>query len=558
MVVIFCVCLLSRLRKHKFLFKPRNHCSTLNLGEHETYMKRLDELINDTQNTILVHYFKMYFIGSSGTGKTTTMRRLTRIIANIVSLPEEERKHFSTYLAECTQMLATMDYSGSKLEFKIAESLDEETQMLFAYLYSSKILPLPVTPGTLASTLDQPINRSENSNTQERPFIESKSVIQNESQVTLPSQDREIVNVREDYVSKVITRLRFIVGSGKYTEQLLDKILINVIDVGGQPGFLEMLPFLSKGPGMFLAFFRLDKGLDEPCEILYERGDNKISPYKAVYTIRETLSQILSAISYHVSLDSDDQEFSAELTNYTSFKPVAMLVGTFKDELEKKIKTETIQTNSSSKKMLKQKLDDKNSSIMSVTDNFGDLLIHPEGMHFFDVDNFNGTDTDLDPLRSHIHSVFQTRFNQSQLRIRPSQLLLGVVIRKEYDIVSIKDCVLIGRELSMDEDEVKFAIWYLDRWIGALIYHPEIEDDWFKQNIICSPQVIFDSTSSLIVESLLELHGPQKSSSSEEKFKNSAEKGLVLSNIFSQEEKSYWTKKGLFSIETVKFCHSIE
>ena len=80
-----------------------------------------------------------------------------------------------------------------------------------------------------------------------------------------------------------------IVGSGSYTEHLQDKILLNLVDVGGQPGFLEMLPFLSKGPGMFLAFFRLDKDLDEPFEVSFEHGEDKIASYKAIYTIRETL-----------------------------------------------------------------------------------------------------------------------------------------------------------------------------------------------------------------------------------------------------------------------------
>ena len=74
-----------------------------------------------------------------------------------------------------------------------------------------------------------------------------------------------------------------------------------------------MLPFLSKGPGMFLAFFRLDKDLDEPCEVSYEREGDKITPYKAIYTIRETLSQILSSIDHHVTFDTAiDQGASKE------------------------------------------------------------------------------------------------------------------------------------------------------------------------------------------------------------------------------------------------------
>ena len=121
---------------------------------------------------------------------------------------------------------------------------------------------------------------------------------------------------------------------------LQDKILLNLVDIGGQPRFLEMLPFLSKGPGMFLAFFRLDKNLDEPCEVSFERGEDKITPYKAIYTIRETLCQILASINHHVNFDSAvDQELQKKLGDLANKKPVATVIGTFKDKLETKVKT---------------------------------------------------------------------------------------------------------------------------------------------------------------------------------------------------------------------------
>ena len=110
-------------------------------------------------------------------------------------------------------------------------------------------------------------------------------------------KDLKQVMVTTIDVNQVIAGLRDIVATGDYKEQLLNKILLNLIDIGGQPGFLEMFPSLSKGPDIFLVFFRLDKDLDEPCEVSYERDGNKITPYDAVFTICGTLSQILSGIS---------------------------------------------------------------------------------------------------------------------------------------------------------------------------------------------------------------------------------------------------------------------
>ena len=41
-----------------------------------------------------------------------------------------------------------------------------------------------------------------------------------------------------------------------------DATLLNLNDIGGQPGFLEMLPALSYGPAMYLMFMNLSKELD--------------------------------------------------------------------------------------------------------------------------------------------------------------------------------------------------------------------------------------------------------------------------------------------------------
>ena len=560
-------------------------------------MQKLDELFRDRRNTILLHYLKLHFIGSSGLGKTTTRNRLTGLITNLASLPEEERQRCSTHLADFSQVLATTDNDGPKLTLKVAANPTEETRALFAYVYSTTPDPIPPTAGSVQSPDQHSLrvdDRPDFTSTEVPGAATTEATPQPASEVT--KSEQAVITVD---VNQVIARLRGIVSSGKYTEQLLNKILLNLVDIGGQPGFLEMLPFLSRGPGMFLAFFRLDKELDEPCEVSYEREGDKITPYPAIYTIRETLSQILSAISHHVTLDTAlDQELLSKLENLASVKPVATLVGTFKDKLETKVKIVLLQEKLSAEfpkasesekeevikhalasssaaqsgdqpankamqsrvdhilasESFKEELEDrlgqdlkkKNKAISSVTSNFEDLLFHPaKDQHFIALDNFAGTETDLDTLREHLQKMFNGFFKSAQLRIRPPQLLLGVILRKEYDIVSMADCIQIGKALNMDEEEVKFSVWYLDRWVGALIYHPEIDDKdgWFRMYIICSPQVVFDSISSLIVETLLEFHCPER---------RSRELG------FTAAEKKNWIVKGQFSLDMVKRCHSGE
>ncbi|XP_064384149.1 uncharacterized protein LOC135333169 [Halichondria panicea] len=823
--------------------------------QNRTYLKKLDELMADTSGTIELHYLKTHFIGPSGLGKTTTRQRLVGSITNLSLLPEDQRKRCSTLLAECEQVLAFVDKSGTKLEFKASSSLEEETQFIFSYLMSCE----PIEDSTVSNTStpkEQPKKETTNPKKQTQLKIDEAATVPKETVSPTPEPPEKVVKVTTVDVGKVVSRLRSIVGSGEYTKELLNKVLLNLVDIGGQPGFVEMFPFLSKGAGIFLVFFRLDKDLDDMCQVSYERGKDKITPYDSTYTSRETVSQILSAISHHTKIDSDiDREQCSKLGNLGSAKPVATLIGTFKDELAMQIKVDllyekccastkavsksdsttasksdsttasktttskttasksdsttasksdsttasksdsttaskshsttadksdstttsksdsttaskshsttadksdsttssksdsttssksdsttasktttsksdsttaskttasksdsTTASNTTTSKSdsttasksdsttaskttasksesttadkrdgttadksdgttasksygttasksdsttdsesdgttasksygttasksdgttasksdgttgnksdgntasksngttssksdsttadkslneheqkkairniltqlksdepanvsaedmaaieqtvsqhlnsdtfkkdvqdrLEQKLTEKNEAVSKITSKFEKLLSHPKDKKFIAVDNYEGTDSDMEPLREHLHGIFSSYFKDAKLRIRPQQLLLGVVLRKEYDIVSMEECIRIGTEgLKMSEEEVRFTVWYLDRFVGALIYHPEIKDKdgWFGNFVICNPQVVFNSLSVLVVNPLLELH---------------SEEGNIQ---FNDNERKNWILKGQFLLKTITRCHSEE
>ena len=588
--------------------------------------------MTDKNNTIELHYLKTHFIGPSGIGKTTTRQRLVGSITNLSLLPEDQRKRCSTLLAECEQVLAFVDKSGTKLEFKASSSLEEETQFIFSYLMSCE----PFEDSNTSPPKEQPTQETTDPKKQTQLKIDEAPVSATDQPTPEPPEKineaatapketlsptpgttpetvsptdqptpeppEKVVKVTTVDVGKVVSRLRRIVGSGEYTKELLNKILLNLVDIGGQPGFVEMFPFLSKGPGIFLVFFRLDKDLDDMCQVSYERGKDKITPYDSTYTSRESLSQILSAISHHTKIDSDiDREQCIKLGNLGYAKPVATLIGTFKDELAMQIKVDLLyekccystsksdsttasqghkqkkairniltqqksdeQANVSAEDRaaieqtvsqhlnsdtfkkdvqdrLEQKLTEKNEAVTKITSKFEKLLYNPKDKKFIAVDNYEGTDSDMEPLREHLHGFISSYFRDAKLRIRPQQLLFGVVLRKEFDIVSMEDCIRIGTEgLKMREKEVRFTVWYLDRYVGTLIYHPEIKDKdgWFGNFVICNPQVVFNSLSVLVVNPLLELH---------------SEDSRIQ---FNDAERRNWILKGQFSLKTITRCHS--
>ena len=350
---------------------------TIASEERDKYLDKLAELMK-AKDTIDLRYLKLYFIGMSGLGKTTFRKRLTRVFANISSLPPEERQRCSTYLAECTQVLAVL--SGSKLEMEVSENLDKETQLLFHYLYTDRTgesdkpsnkanpdqLKNPPTPSTGSQTSSEEQSKEAkelhvDDSTSSKSSGEERA--EGAKELRIDPNRRPKVNIEE-----IFARFRGIVGSGEYAKELLGKILLNLIDMGGQPGFLEMLPFLSTGPGMYLVFFPLDKELDEQYEVSYERDGESITPYNAKYTVEETLSQILSAVSsIHTICDPVTEKWLSKTSigkEFLTVQPIATLLGTFKDEFKLKIKKVKLKETVCSKLIEQMHLDETEEKLL--------------------------------------------------------------------------------------------------------------------------------------------------------------------------------------------------
>ena len=155
---------------------------------------------------------------------------------------------------------------------------------------------------------------------------------------------------------------------------------------------------------------------------------------------------------------------------------------------------------------------------------------------FFSVDSRNNAD--ITRLRHIISNYFARKFKHVDLPIQPNWLLFGIILRSECLIIEMNDCLKIGKELQMNEDEVKVCLWYLHYCVGTLIYYPDLPDDsgWFKENVICSPQVVLDSIDKLI---LRVLHSTED---------------LPCFN----QDRDNWENKGQFSVDALKVCLEAE
>ena len=497
--------------------------------------------MND-ENAVKVQFSKIFFIGPPGVGKTLTRLRLCNEIINMISrgsipLPD------STLLANLNQVLIYINSRDGQNTWITSNNSQEEAQILFRYMC---MLGTRTCEFDLEKDTDPPDDAVEDQPITPRPYslprrfseivrralgFHRYRIHPQASTITDEPNNQSIqqpsTQSTESEIDEIMIRLRDLVrnfDSSKFAELIESSILVNIHDIGGQPGFLEMIPSLIKGPAAYLVFLNLSLPLDEPYEIPFSRQSETINPFKSIYTVKSTISQILTSISsipYQASMEG----ISTEFDNFRFKKPVATVVGTHKDKLEDG--TEPFET------LLKQ----KHQEIRNITDNFrksGVIRNPAREESLIAIDNYKGTEeSDLSVLRAHVMHLITKELNVS-IPIRPAWLILSIILRKEFEVVSLSTCLEIGKHLKLNKEDTKNALWYLHNIVGAIMYYSDIEDEdsWFKTHIICSPQVIFDSISQVIVHSLLMLRSNSR---------------VPACELLRRD----WIEKGLFSIEAI-------
>lgn len=114
------------------------------------------------------------------------------------------------------------------------------------------------------------------------------------------------------------------------------------------------------------------------------------------------------------------------------------------------------------------------------------------------ANNFNGDELEIENIREILMKVIGRNFDK--IKIPASWLILSLYLRKEFSIVSLEECQKIASKLRIDQEELQDALWFLHHHAGTLLYYSEVKA--MRDTVICKRQVVFDSASRLIRESI--------------------------------------------------------
>ena len=459
------------------------------------------------QGSVDVLSLKSFLVGPSRVGKTTTLRRLTEEIDHL--LPNEIvpstgiEEPLTVQLYHYTEQSSVLISEGWK-----SQGLNEQCQALCSCILKPSSSSRRSTTQQSASTSlkKSPVSEKQSASVESSKLpslvkqsssvapSEAETMISNtdivSSSIPSPSSTTSASQSKQASPStatqdEITSALDLLVKKRDWKQiraflKVQNFTLINIVDIGGQPEFHEILPLLMHGLAFSMLFFDMTQGLDSKCEVIYRvvSGSCPIE-YESEYTHREIIQRALHSIS---SLQPG--------ANYS--KPAAILVGTHHDKCSE---ADVSALEQSVQKAFANFIEDGVLCSVSKPGEKKKRYIHP-------VNNVSGDFSDIQSLRELITTVVHDRFKPEP--VPTSTLLLHLILRMKFDPTpgwcSVEECVEIAERCGISREDLlkkNGILQYLHNRFGTILhYHPPLK---ISQRVIVNTNLIMRPPSKLFM-----------------------------------------------------------
>ena len=265
--------------------------------------------------------------------------------------------------------------------------------------------------------------------------------------------------------------------------------VITLLDTGGQPEYIHLLPTINIYPTVTFVIHDLSKCLSDQVLVEYsQRGKHMFTPYHLSYSNLDMIKLLMSAANDSIERSTTyiPQLVTTPGTNKNSY---VCLVGTHADKVSPEIKLEV------GKEL--EVLVNKTHSETAVWQN-------DSGKVLFSVDNTTAGREDIeDPVANEIRNKIEILAKEKDVYELPiTWMLLELEIRhvcfkREKAYISFQDCIATAREtrLMSKVEDVKNVLLY-HHILGVLIYFEEVPG--LCDYVIVDHQWWFDKLSNII------------------------------------------------------------
>ena len=263
--------------------------------------------------------------------------------------------------------------------------------------------------------------------------------------------------------------------------QLIKK-LCNLIDIGGQRAFLEMLPTVTIGKALYLLFFSYENFEKQINETVQKQGNPEEVCTGTIYKQMEVIMQSLICVS---------------TTTKTTSENVALLVGTHIDNVEPQYVDH-----------INGIMFDKVKSFLSSTLVYvyaekgprrKDKLVLEVSIKPNERCSNNPED-----YQKVIMSLVDSRLKCSEPKKLPaSWYMFSILLRRiqfaGHSVIQFCHCQRIAEKLYIKSSQLQSLLSRMHRILGIILYFPEVEQ--LNDVVICDPEVVYRSISELIFNS---------------------------------------------------------
>ena len=366
-----------------------------NVKHYEAYERALQDGISLT-----LRYLKFLFLGPPRSGKTSARRRLVQEIINLSSLGQPSKSTgvaetndviIKKLVCESTAIVNSMWQSIRRSqEESSSEPQQQEGDLTYLARWFYRLISATSSDGnkTMIKQDDEHVASISETPSESDPSSDSSKLLKRRRSVVRTKRQNRTSRLNDSEeleIKSALEELTTILQSDSLVElqQLLEELtMINMVDVGGQPTLLEMLPSLTIGPALYFLFFRLDQEFGRCFPVRYHAIDKeKETILESSYCTEDILHQSLSSIACFGCYSQKDDLSSGVL-----------LFGTYKDKVDDNHISQMTST-----------LEEKLSKTKLYTE--GLLLKTSKGSLFFSVNNMNSNESEMSEILSDVEEL---------------------------------------------------------------------------------------------------------------------------------------------------------
>ena len=312
----------------------------------------------------------------------------------------------------------------------------------------------------------------------------SMDVQHSDEQSLLMSEMKETQEYVPPDPSSLEEELLQLISEVEESDKLYEVHWMYGVDSGGQAAFLDIAPALLRYNSLNMVILRLDEMLDDPANFFYSVDGRKVGDGEKRQISTMQLTKSFFRCKYQLS-----PPLLGGVENVKHHgKPHFIVIGTCLDIYEK------LQNDN----QIKETLTEKNDRLRTELKNYESARIdYTKGKEIIFPVNTMSRKKNERQLAKRLRQITCKSYITAEVPARWFFFQLELKSRANgRRVISLEECLQIGKSINMQQEEVKAALWYFHN-LTIHLYFPDI----LPNVVFLDPQVLFDKLSKLIAVS---------------------------------------------------------